>query len=173
MAQYQSARVCIGLTSSESDKHTNDTETGAQKVTTTFIEIHDVVGGGPRLQPFWLWYHLSTHSLHLILHVSTPPPHYNLGVRLGFALARSRSCLRKILPEGLFGIWSTMITPPLRNLCFATRVRTHSCISLENAVDSLPGRGLILGTTYALDEEVCVCGGGKAKLGYPLRITLK
>ena len=78
---------------------------------------------------------------------------YNFDLGLHSALARSRNCLLRILPAVLFGIWSMVTTPPLRNLCFATRLRTHSCISLENAVDSAPGRGFTSGTTYALDEE--------------------
>ena len=46
-----------------------------------------------------------------------------------------------------------MTTPPLRNLCLATRPWTHTCISLESAADSAPGRGFTLGTMYALDER--------------------
>ena len=85
-----------------------------------------------------------------------PCGHYNYNFDLGLdsVLARSRNCLRKILPAALFGTWSMMTTPPLRNFCFETRPRTHSCISLENAVDSTPGCGFALGTTYALEEDI-------------------
>jgi len=78
---------------------------------------------------------------------------YNLGFGLDSAFARSRNCLRKIFPAGLFGTWSMMTTPPLRNLCLATRPWTHSCIPLENAAVSAPGRGFTLGTIYALRER--------------------
>lgn len=77
---------------------------------------------------------------------------YNLGLGPDSALAKSRNCLLKIFPAALFGTWSIMITPPLRDLCMATRPLTHSCISLENAADSVPGCGFTLGTTYALDD---------------------
>ena len=46
-----------------------------------------------------------------------------------------------------------MTTPPLRNLCLATRSRIHSWISPENATDSAPGCGFAFGTTYALCGE--------------------
>ena len=89
---------------------------------------------------------------------------YNFGLGLASALAKSRNCFLKILPAALFGTWSIMSTPPLRNLCFATRPRTQSCISLENAMDSAPGRGFTLGTMYALDEEM---GGNRGWIQLP------
>ena len=82
-----------------------------------------------------------------------PYYNYNFGFGPDSALARSRNCFLSSFPVALFGIWSMMTTPPLRNLCSDTRALTHSCISLENAADSGPGCGFTLGTTYALDEE--------------------
>ena len=46
---------------------------------------------------------------------------YNLGLGPDSALARSRNCFLKIFPAALFGTWSMMTTPPLRNLWLDTR----------------------------------------------------
>ena len=89
------------------------------------------------------------------------------------ALGGSRNCFLRIFPAVLFGTWSMMTTPPLRNLCGATRPRTQSWISLENAADSAPGFGFTFGTTWALDEKKWWKEGLGHKLGVNLKVWLK